>query len=158
MKKIVLFFFFVVLLASCQNTPLRPEPPPFIGKMSVVINGKKVETENLTLFYYSEGDWLVFQADLGDETLAFTLNDIRLPILDRPYDPTLGTHTLGELAIVYEKSQKYTAEKGEWRLESRKGRQVQASFWAEAKNSPKTETVLIENGTIEFVLPENYYK
>ncbi len=166
MKKILVFFLFVALLAGCHDA-YTPEPPPvLLGKITASIDGKPYETTDLILLkYFPHDNTLLFATKVDDKYLSFIINNIELPVLKAvpqiPYvHPDVGFnihYSIGINDLNSEDKAGYISQKGEWRLESKEGRHVKARFWVETANANQTKTIVIEGGTIDIILPDRHY-
>ncbi len=157
MKKIIVFFLFVALLAGCHDA-YTPEPPPaFVGKVSAVIDGKPYETKDLTLiFYWPEFNSLSFVIKVDNQYLSFIINNTELSFLKGVSVIATGQPNDG-FNIQYDKDGGYNVQKGEWYLESKEGLHLKANFWAEVADRTQTKTISIEGGKIDIVLPDRRY-
>ncbi len=158
MKKIIVFFFFVALLAGCHEAR-TPEPaPPFVGKVSAVIDGKPYETRDLLLIsHFPETKSISFGIIRGEnEGLYFSLNNLEATLLKAvPYHHTDFDHSF--LLICNKDKASYRTQKGQYLVQSREGNHIKASFWAELSDPQTNKTIVIEGGTIDIILPDRRY-
>ncbi len=157
MKKIIVFFLFVGLLAGCHDA-YTPEPPPaFVGKVSANIDGKYYETSDLILLqYFPDSNTLLFATKIDDKYLSFMIRNVEAPVLKTVHFMASDQSDDG-FHVQYGKEKGIFPTKGEWRLESKEGRHVKARFWAENANTDQTKTIVIEGGTIDIILPGRHY-
>ncbi len=158
MKKIIVLFLFVGLLAGCHDAP---EPPPvLLGKITASIDGKPYETTDLLLISnFPEDKTISFGITKENTGLYFRLNNVEAALLkgisnsNSSYDGT-STFTM----IFNDKDREtYYSQKGQYLVQSREGNRIKATFWGELSNLTQTKTIVIEGGTIDIILPDRRY-
>lgn len=160
MKKIFVFLFFVGLLAGCHESS-KPIEPTFSGKISVVIDGKQYESQSFILrSYWPESNNISFGVAMSnkDESVSFVLNNVEANLLESIYYAASGTQAVNTFTLAYNKGNiSYRAKKGQYLLESREGNRIKARFWGELTDLTETQSVRIEGGVVEFILPDRRY-